>query len=77
MKIKYPKSLLFYSRNTATDKKLEVDFSLVTLPGCIWRNMRYALAKEEVYYLFHFFNHCVYKFRWTILPLYWTFLKDY
>lgn len=55
MKIKYPKSLLFYSRNTATAKKLEVDFSLVTLPGCIWRNRRYTLTKEEVYYLFHVF----------------------
>lgn len=36
----------------STAKQLEVDFSIVTLSGHIWEAIRYAVAKEEVYYLF-------------------------
>lgn len=50
MKIKYANSLVSYSRNIATAKQLEVDFSIVTLSGHIWENIRYAVAKEEVCY---------------------------
>lgn len=68
------RSLVSHSRNTATAEQLEVDFSIVTLSGHIWEDIRYAVAKEEVYYLFNFAvsYHHAYTFRWTILII-WHF----
>ena len=48
MKIKYANSLVSYSRNVATAEQLEVAFSIVTLPGHIWENIRYAVARYAV-----------------------------
>lgn len=72
---KYANTSVCYSRSTATAKQLEVDFSIVTLPGHIWENIRYSGTIIFISF-FSVTCHNVYKSRWTVLPHYLAFLKD-